>query len=48
MRIMVTKYGYIDIETEAEEALELAYSIPDYAFDWTDFDDAQVVDDNVE
>ena len=49
IRIMVTKYGYIDIEAETEEeALELAYSKPDHDFDWSDFDDAQVIDDNVD
>lgn len=49
MRVMVVKYGYIDIEAEIEEeALELAYSKPDHAFDWSEFDDAQVIDDNVD
>ena len=43
MRVMVVKYGYIE-----EEALELAYSKPDHAFDWSEFDDAQVIDDNVD
>ena len=34
MRVMVVKYGYIDIEAEIEEeALESAYSKPDHAFD---------------
>lgn len=49
MRVMVVKYGYIDIEAEIEEeALESAYSKPDHAFDWSEFDDAQVIDDNVD
>lgn len=48
MKVMVVKYGYIDIEAETEEALELAYSKPDHAFDWSEFDDAQVIDDNVD
>lgn len=49
MKVMVVKYGYIDIEAETEEeALKLAYSKPDHAFDWSEFDDAQVIDNNVD
>ena len=49
MKVMVVKYGYINIEAETEEeALKLAYSKPDHAFDWSEFDDAQVIDNNVD
>lgn len=49
MRIMVVKYGYVEIDTETEsEALELTKDMQDKDFDWSDFDDAQVVDDNID
>ena len=49
MTVMVVKDGYINIEAETEEeALKLAYSKPDHAFDWSEFDDAQVIDNNVD
>lgn len=49
MRVMVVKYGYavVDVETESE-AIELTKDMNDGDFDWTDFDDAQVVDEDVE
>mgnify|MGYP000049871209 FL=1 len=49
MRVMVVKYGYavVDAETE-EEALELTRDMKDSDFDWSDFNDAQIVDDNVD
>ena len=48
IREMVVKYGYavVDAETE-EEALELTRDMEDSGFDRSDFNDAQVIDDNV-
>lgn len=45
MRIMVCKYGYavVDAETEAE-AIEKAKNMEDNEYDWSDSDDAQVVE----
>lgn len=48
-RIMVVKYGYAVVETETDaEAVEKAKNMSDGEFDWSDFDDAQVVDDDVD
>lgn len=44
-RVMVVKYGYAEIEAENEkEALELIGDMDDMDFDWSDFDDEQVVE----
>ena len=49
MRVMVTKYGYAVVEAETEsEAIELVENMDDGEFDWSDSDDAQVVDDDVD
>ena len=49
MRVMVVKYGYIVIDTDNEEdAIEQTKNMSDSDFDWSDFDDAQVVDNDVE
>ena len=49
MRVMVIKYGYAVVDVESEEdAVELTKDMDDSEFDWSDFDDAQVVDDNVD
>lgn len=49
MRVMVVKYGYAVVEAKTKsEALELTEGMSDSDFDWTDFDDAQVIDDNVD
>lgn len=49
MRVMVIKYGYTVVEAETEEnAIKLTKNMGDSEFDWSDFDDAQVVDDNVD
>ena len=44
-RVMVVKYGYTVIEAENEsDAVEQVDSMCDGDFDWSDFDDAQVID----
>ena len=44
-RVMVVKYGYAVVEAETEnEALELINDMQDKDFDWSDFDDGQVVE----
>ena len=44
-RVMVIKYGYAVIEADDEsEALELIEDMDDKDFDWSDFDDGQVVE----
>lgn len=44
-RVMVVKYGYAVVEAETEnEALELIDNMRDKDFDWSDFDDGQVVE----
>lgn len=44
-RVMVVKYGYTIVEAETEnEALELIDDMQDKDFDWSDFDDGQVVE----
>ena len=44
-RVMVVKYGYAIVEAETEsEALELIDDMQDKDFDWSDFDDGQVVE----
>lgn len=44
-RVMVVKYGYAVVEAETEkEALELIDDMQDKDFDWSDFDDGQVVE----
>lgn len=49
MRVMVIKYGYVVVDAETEEsAIELTKNMDDGEFDWSDFDDTQVVDDNVD
>lgn len=48
-RVMVVKYGYAVVEAETDtEAVEKAKNMSDGEFDWSDFDDAQVVDDDVD
>ena len=49
MRVMVIKYGYAIVEADTDaEAIEKANNMSDKEFDWSDPDDAQVVDDDVE
>ena len=44
-RVMVIKYGWSVVEAETEsEALELINDMQDKDFDWSDFDDGQVVE----
>lgn len=49
MRGMVVKYGYAVVEAETEsEAIEKAENMSDREFDWSDPDDTQVVDNDVD
>lgn len=49
MRVMVTKYDYAIVEAETEEtALQKVSTMDDSEFDWSDPDDGQVVDDDVD
>lgn len=49
MRVMVVKYGYTVIDTDNEEdTIEQAQNMSDSDFDWSDFDDAQFVDNDDE
>lgn len=49
MRVMVVKYGYAVVEADTEsKAIELANNMNDGDFDWSDFDDAQVIDDDID
>lgn len=49
MRVMVIKYGYAEVDAETgEDAIELTQNMDDSEFDWSDFDDAQVVDDDID
>ena len=44
-RVCVIKYGYIDIEADnADEALEVANDADDKDFDWSEFDEAEIVE----
>lgn len=44
-RVMVVKYGYAVVDVDNEnEALELIGDMEDSDFDWSDFDDGQVVE----
>lgn len=46
---MVVKYGYAVVEAETDaEVVEKVKNMSDGEFDWSDFDDAQVVDDDVD
>ena len=49
IQVMVIKYGYATLEVDSEvEALEKTKNMKDSDFDWSDFDDAQVVDNDVD
>ena len=44
--VMVKKYGFITIEAEDDEdALELVDGLSSSDFDWSDFGEAQIVED---
>lgn len=44
-RVMVIKYGYAVVEAESEsEALESVNNMDNGCFDWSDFDDGQIVE----
>ena len=49
MRVMVIKYDFAEVEAATErEALDQVKAMGDSCFDWSDFDEAQVVDDNMD
>lgn len=49
MRVMAVKWGYAVVEAETEsEAIEKAENISDEEFDWSDPDEIQVADDDVD
>lgn len=49
MQVMVIKYGYATLEVDSEEeALGKTKNMKDCDFDWSDFDDTQVVDNDVD
>lgn len=49
MRVMVTKYGYVTVDVDTEsEAIEQVNNMDDGDFDWSDFDDPQVIDTDVD
>ena len=49
MRVMAVKYGFAIVEAETEEeAIEKAKNMCDEEFDWSDPDDVQVADDDVD
>lgn len=49
MRIMAVRYGYAEVEATSEkEAVEIGESMKDHDYDWSDFDDVQVVDDDID
>ena len=44
-QVMVVKYGFAVVEADSEsEALDLIDDMRDEDFDWSDFDDGQVVE----
>ena len=44
-QVMVVKYGFAVVEADSEsEALDLIDGMKDNDFDWSDFDDGQVVE----
>ena len=48
-RMMVTKYGFCTVEASSEsEAMEITRGLSDHAFDWSDFDEEQVVEEDFE
>lgn len=45
-RVMVVKYGFVVVDADTDsEAVELTNKMTDRDFDWSDFGDAQVIDD---
>lgn len=44
-KVVVVKYGYVEVEADTEdEALEIAEGMVDSNFDWTEFDNAQIIE----
>lgn len=44
-RIVVTKYGYANVEADsADEALSMVCDMDDKDFDWSEFDEAEIME----
>ena len=44
-RVCVTKYGYADIEADnIDEAVEIIDDMEDKDFDWSEFDEPEIVE----
>lgn len=44
-KVQCVRYGFADIEAESEEAaIEIAESLPNSAFSWSETDDHEVID----
>lgn len=44
-KVQCVRYGYADIEAESEEAaIEIAESLPNSAYSWSDANDHEVID----
>ena len=49
MRVMVMKCGFATVEAKTEsEAIEIAERMADSEFDWSNVDDIQVTESNIE
>ena len=48
-RICVKKYGYADIEADnVDRAIEIVEDMDDRDFDWSEFDEAEVIEEFIE
>lgn len=44
-KVQRVRYGFADVEAESEEAaIDVAESLPNSAFSWSDTDDYEVID----
>lgn len=48
MKVIVTKYGFTTINADTEnKAIKATHDMQESEFDWSDFNDAQVVKTNI-
>ena len=48
-RVMVKKYGCVVVDADSDsEAIDIAKTMQDSDFDWSDFDDPEVVENDVD